>query len=252
MKQVLQFQSTSPQAQETLILRVRGQEVHLQGDWSNVFKPTGSSLVLARGFKLKRGDAVFEAGIGSGINSILAAKLGASRISGTDVAKEAVEWARKNADLNNVGGRTDFRHGNLFEPFNGERYDVAFSDMPFSPDMPSAVARELGLKANLLAGLCGGPTGGEATVDFVREAGKRLKPGGRIYFTIGELANVPHALNDLSKNFSVEEVHSSYSYLALDKPAYARFLMSKGSHLDFSQRRPRFRVSVYEAKLKKR
>jgi release factor glutamine methyltransferase len=239
-------------AAETLVVRVRGHELRLQGDWSKVFKPTGSSLALARGLKVKRGDVVFEAGVGCGVNSILAAKLGAAQVFGSDVVPHAVATARKNAQANGVHERTDFRPGSLFEPFNGDRFHVALADLPFAPDMPPATQRELGLSRELVSALCGGPAGFEATVSFVREAGKRLKPGGRIYFTIGELTNVPRAVADLSKEFEVEEVHGTYSYLSIDRPAFARYLMTRGARLDFTQRRPRFRVAVYEAKPKRR
>jgi methylase of polypeptide subunit release factors len=235
-----------------LTLRIRGHELRLQGDWSRVFKPTGSSLALARGISVKRGEVVFEAGVGCGVNSILAAKLGASQVLGTDVVPHALEWARRNAALNGVLERVDFQEGSLFEPFADQRVNVAIADMPFAPDMPPAVAREVGLRRELLTALCGGPTGGEATIAFVQEARRKLKPGGRIYFTIGDLAGLARVVQALSKDFAVQEVHSSYSYLALDKPAYIRFLMSKGARLDFSQRRPRYKVATFEARPKRR
>lgn len=246
---------TTPSAQslsmETLIVRVRGLEVHLHGDWAKVFKPTGSCLALARGMKVKRGEVIFEAGIGSGVNSILAAKLGASMVHGSGTTPDAVRRALRNAELNNVTEKVDFRPGEMFAPFDSQKYDAAMADLPFVPDMPQAVARDLGLGKELVSALCGGPTGAEATISFVRDAGKRLKPGGRVYFTIGELANVQKALKELSQDFEILEVHAAHSYLPLDKPAFARFLISNGAHLDFSQRRPRFKVAVFEAKPKR-
>jgi ribosomal protein L11 methyltransferase len=51
---------------------------------------------------LKPADSVLDAGTGSGILAILAAKLGASKVFGFDIEPESIENARYNARLNNV------------------------------------------------------------------------------------------------------------------------------------------------------
>ncbi|AHM56735.1 ribosomal protein L11 methyltransferase PrmA [Peptoclostridium acidaminophilum DSM 3953] len=58
---------------------------------------------------------VFDIGCGSGILSIVAAKLGARKVIGGDFDEVAVKVARENVVLNGVEGAVDIRLGNLLE-----------------------------------------------------------------------------------------------------------------------------------------
>ncbi len=61
---------------------------------------------------LKRGDSFLDVGIGSGILSILARKLGAGRVVGCDIQEEAIEEVKLNSQLNEVNNIEVF-HGNV-------------------------------------------------------------------------------------------------------------------------------------------
>ncbi|MZQ76340.1 MAG: 50S ribosomal protein L11 methyltransferase [Peptoclostridium sp.] len=62
---------------------------------------------------------VFDIGCGSGILSIVAAKLGAHRVIGGDFDEVAVKVANENVALNGVGATVDIRLGNLLEVVEG-------------------------------------------------------------------------------------------------------------------------------------
>lgn len=64
---------------------------------------------------MAQSDTVFDIGCGSGILSIAAAKLGASRVIGVDLDEMAIEVSNENVALNEVEDIVDIRHGNLLE-----------------------------------------------------------------------------------------------------------------------------------------
>jgi ribosomal protein L11 methyltransferase len=77
----------------------------------------GSTRVALRllGHLLRRGDRVLDLGSGSGILSIAAIKLGASRATGIEIDAAANEVAVRNADRNGVTDRVDFLTGDAAE-----------------------------------------------------------------------------------------------------------------------------------------
>lgn len=64
---------------------------------------------------LKPGEAVMDIGCGSGILSIAAVKLGASRVVAVDIDQAAIRSTRENADLNGVSDQIDCGVGSLGE-----------------------------------------------------------------------------------------------------------------------------------------
>ncbi|MCR4426202.1 MAG: 50S ribosomal protein L11 methyltransferase [Firmicutes bacterium] len=79
--------------------------------------------VLALESRVCEGLSVLDVGTGSGILSIVAAKLGACRVVGIDVDPVAVETARANALANGVKERVTIEEGNLVEGISA-RFDV--------------------------------------------------------------------------------------------------------------------------------
>ncbi len=75
-------------------------------------------------------------GTGSGIGAVTAARQG-WQVVATDINEAAVRCARINALLNEVEGRVEVRHGDLFEPVAGERFDVVLFNPPFFRGVPA-------------------------------------------------------------------------------------------------------------------
>lgn len=74
----------------------------------------------------KKGMSFLDVGTGSGILSILAAKLGASEVLGIDLDKNAIEVAKDNAELNNV--KVKFRLGDLLNDVK-KKYDFVVANI---------------------------------------------------------------------------------------------------------------------------
>lgn len=71
---------------------------------------------------------VFDIGCGSGILSIVAAKLGAKKVIGVDLDEVAVNVSKKNVEENNVSNIVELRHGNLMDVVD-EKADVVVANI---------------------------------------------------------------------------------------------------------------------------
>jgi release factor glutamine methyltransferase len=79
--------------------------------------------------------AVLDLGTGSGIGAVFAARRGASVVA-VDINPEAVRCARINALLNHLADRIEVRHGDLFEPVRGQRFDLVLFNPPYYRGTP--------------------------------------------------------------------------------------------------------------------
>lgn len=75
----------------------------------------------------KKGISVLDVGIGSGILSIAAAKMGAKEVWGLDIDKVAVEIARENVRLNGVSDIVKIREGRIGDI--QKRFDVVVANI---------------------------------------------------------------------------------------------------------------------------
>ncbi len=74
--------------------------------------------------------SALDLGTGCGVQALhLAAH--ADRVVATDVNRRALDLARFNAELNEVGDRIEVRDGSFFAPVAGERYDLIATNPPF-------------------------------------------------------------------------------------------------------------------------
>lgn len=71
-----------------------------------------------------RGKSFFDLGTGSGILSILAAKLGASKIEAVDIDLTAVDNARENAELNGVAENINIQYGSIEKAKDSVPFDI--------------------------------------------------------------------------------------------------------------------------------
>ncbi|HSL24857.1 MAG TPA: 50S ribosomal protein L11 methyltransferase [Acidimicrobiia bacterium] len=146
------------------------------------FRPTTVSVLLADSMQIDEGAVVIDVGCGSGVLSIVAAKLGAAMVYGVDAAPETVEVATANAVAQGVGDRTRFFQGDMFEalPIAGEA-DVIIGDVSGIPD---DIATASGW---FPAGLAGGPSGAELPMRMLEEARRFLRRGGKLLLPTGSL-----------------------------------------------------------------
>jgi release factor glutamine methyltransferase len=109
----------------------------------DVFNPTlfhtSEALVEQLGdSRVEPGMRVLDMGTGSGIAAIAAARRGAEVVA-VDISPEAVRCARINVLLNRVEDRVEVRCGDLFEPVQGERFDLVLFNPPFYSGTPHAL-----------------------------------------------------------------------------------------------------------------
>lgn len=69
---------------------------------------------------VKSGDIVYDIGCGSGILSIVAAKLGAEKVVGVDLDELCVKVSNENIKLNNVNKIVEIKEGNLLDVVDGK------------------------------------------------------------------------------------------------------------------------------------
>lgn len=81
------------------------------------------------------GARVLDLGTGSGILAIAAAAT-ASRVIAVDRNPSAVACARDNIAAHSLTDRIDVRHGDLFDPVNGELFDLVLANPPYLPGSP--------------------------------------------------------------------------------------------------------------------
>ena len=105
-----------------------------------VFNPklprTGEFLASQLGPGFPASDAeVLDLGTGSGVCAVIAARY-ARRVVAVDINTEAIRCAGINVRLNNQESRVEVRHGDLFAPVAGERFDLILFNPPFLRGTP--------------------------------------------------------------------------------------------------------------------
>lgn len=80
--------------------------------------------------RIAPGADVLDMGTGSGVCAVFAARH-ARRVVAVDINASAARCARINALINRVDDTVDVRHGDLFDPVAGERFDLVLFNPPF-------------------------------------------------------------------------------------------------------------------------
>ena len=146
------------------------------------FRPSTVSVLLAASLEVEEDSVVVDVGCGSGVLAIVAAKLGAKKVYGTDAAEDTVEVASANAEAQGVGDITTFFKGDMFEPLPSDlEADVVIGDVSGIPD---EFAKASGW---FPSGLSGGPSGAELPMRMLHEAKNLLRRGGKLFLPTGSL-----------------------------------------------------------------
>ncbi|MBQ8088155.1 MAG: peptide chain release factor N(5)-glutamine methyltransferase [Clostridia bacterium] len=100
----------------------------------------------------------------------------------TDISRDALEVAHRNARLLNV--EAEFRHGDLFRAVGKERFDIIASNPPYIPtEELSHLQREV--QAEPVLALDGGADGLDFYRRIAQEAPRHLLPDGAVYLEVG-------------------------------------------------------------------
>jgi HemK-related putative methylase len=159
------------------------------------FNPTlfGTSEALCRYLKqdpIELGSKVLDVGTGSGVAAIFAARRG-SRVLGVDISPDAVRCARINVLLNELEDCVEIRQGNLFEPADGELFDLVLFNPPFFRGTPRA-AWEFAWRSD------------DILDRFARDLKNVLAPGGRALMIVSsDVLNVEQTLDRHGVNHRV-------------------------------------------------
>ena len=160
------------------------------------FRPSTISVLLAASLDIEEGSVVVDVGSGSGVLAIVAARLGAKKVYGIDVADGTVEVASANAAAQGVGGITEFFEGDMFAPLPSDlQADVVIGDVS---GMPDELAKASGW---FPSGLGGGASGAELPMRMLQEAKSLLRRGGKLFLPTGTLQDEQSVIDQARSTF---------------------------------------------------
>ncbi len=182
-----------------------------------VYAPAEDTFLIADNLDVRAGEEVLEIGTGCGILAISAAKAGA-KVVATDSNPAAVACAKENAKLNGVGGKIDFRLGNLFEPVAWKAFDLVIFNPPYLPASGELEGDSIGLA-------CEGGRDGTAVISpFLKSLPRHLRKGGRAIFLLSSFSKSDECLKELSRlgfEFETKKEKLSFEELVLVKARMA-------------------------------
>ena len=139
---------------------------------SSSVHPSVFSVHLLEHTEVYEGESVLDIGTGTGVQAMFAADK-ASYILATDINKQALKNTSLNARRLGVSDKISVRESDLFNAIRtDEKFDVIISSIPFAWNATNQGNWKLQER-------------------FFRDAGEHLNPNGRIYFSTGNLDNMP-------------------------------------------------------------
>ncbi|MGH8914960.1 MAG: 50S ribosomal protein L11 methyltransferase [Acidimicrobiia bacterium] len=192
----------------------------------DTFRPSTISMLLADAMEIEDKSVVIDAGCGSGVLSIVAAKLGARKVFGVDAAEGTVEVATANAEAQGVGDQTEFFQSDMFDALpHGEMADVVIGDVSGIPDDLATVS------GWFPSGLSGGPTGAELPMRMLEEAKKLLRKGGKLLLPTGSLQDEGSIMDKAKSVFGsirmITERHIPLPSALAEQPAVIRLIRDR-------------------------
>ncbi len=167
---------------------IGGREIELETS-AQVFYPTSTSQMIAKVLHIPPGASVLDMGCGVGVLAIYAALAGAGHVVATDVMPEACRLAALNAERNNVAGQVQVVCGDLWQPLQGQQFDVIIDDV-------SGIADEVARLSSWFPDPVptGGPDGTHHVVKMLESVREHLRPGGVLYLPMSSLSHVGRIL----------------------------------------------------------
>lgn len=146
------------------------------------------------------GKRVFDMGSGSGIQTVVMGLKGARHIDASDILPEAYQNTLDNVVCFDLSDRVDVFQGDLFEKMSGDKFDFGVFNHPFWPGSPSPkypVTKSWRDEGSLLK-------------RFLKEASKKINPGGYIimpFFSLAGDTNNPE-IQAPGHGYTVDLLHS--------------------------------------------
>jgi len=153
-----------------------------------VYEPAEDTFLLAENLKVEEKEAVLDVGTGCGILAVLAAKK-AKKVVATDINPYAIKCAEKNAKMNGVEEKMEFRLGDLFQPIRpDETFSLILFNAPYLPSEPCEARSWIG------RAWAGGPSGRRVIDRFIMGAPEFLTIDGRILLVQSSLSDIDKTL----------------------------------------------------------
>jgi release factor glutamine methyltransferase len=157
-----------------------------------VYEPAEDTFLLAENLKVEENDVVLDMGTGCGILAVLAAEK-AKKVVAVDINPHAIKCAEKNAEINDVKDKIEFRLGNLFQPIKPEEnFNLIVFNAPYLPSEPHEK------EGWIEKAWAGGPNARKIIDLFVMDAPKFLATKGRILTVQSSLSDINKTLNMFS------------------------------------------------------
>lgn len=177
------------------------------------------SLVLK---SLKGGEVVIDVGTGTGAIVLSLAQEAPSPklLIGTDVSEDAIALARENAERIGLGDKVELLAMDGLEEFDEPQFvDVIVSNPPYirSADIATLSPQVRDFEPRLA--LDGGENGLDFYERYLGDALNLLKPGGRVFFEIGEDQGEP--VRGLMASFGFSAVEIGRDFAGHDRYASA-------------------------------
>ena len=184
-------------------------------------RPETEELVTRVLKDLKGGETVVDVGTGTGaIILSLAAEAQRGLFIGTDVSEEAVELAKENATRLKLADKVKLLVMDGLDEFDEPQiFDVIVSNPPY---IKTAVCETLERKVKDFEprlALDGGASGLDFYDRYLGDALNLLKPGGRVYFEIGE--DQGEAVSKLMADYGFDGIRIEKDYSGHDRYAMA-------------------------------
>ena len=147
-------------------------------------EPTGAASCTSR-LTPHASLSVLDLCTGSGCIALaLAREFPDAEVYGTDISKEALAYARKNAKINGIQN-AKFLLGSLFGPVTGRKFNIITANPPYiRRDELDTLQREI-RDWEPVAALAGGEDGMDFYRQILSSAGKYLGPGGCMFLELG-------------------------------------------------------------------
>lgn len=157
-----------------------------------VYEPAEDTFLFAENLNIQRRDDVLEIGTGTGLISIYTAQR-TKRVVATDINEHAVKCALKNT-ITNKTYNIELRQGDLFEPVEGEKFDLILFNTPYLP-----TSEDEKLDEELNAAFDGGLEGRDTIDRFIDEVKEYLNEEGRVQLVQSSLADNEKTLSKLEE-----------------------------------------------------